>query len=118
MNALLVRAPFRCLRGFLILAHVLALLALLLPSARAQLYTQTQTLAAVPEPPDQFGFGVAAGGDTLFANASGGPYYFFTRSGNEWVFQHTFSPATGGSRDLDGDTLVLGRKIYQRTGNE
>src|SRR3954462_8081869 len=107
-----LRTPFRGHRGFLILANVFALLALLLPAARAQLYTEKQTVPTDTGTDDSFGWGVAAGGDTSAVGASNARVFIYGRSGNTWTLQQTVTAR--GEFGLDGNTLVNGSEIYER----
>jgi regulation of enolase protein 1 (concanavalin A-like superfamily) len=120
MNALLVRTPFRCLRGFWSSLIVIAGLGLL-SAAQAQqgLYSNTYSFSR-----SESGFGrvVAVTGETILVGygdgeAAGGKVFEYGRGGQGWIELQSFLiPAWGVFRGND-DTFVAGNRIYGRTGN-
>lgn len=103
-------------RFFVLIA---ALAALLLPGiAGAQLYTESQTLTGGFEPAERFGSGVAVSGDTLAVAAlTDRAVHVFVRNGGTWTLQQTIPGdyyGFNGPIALDGDTLVIAGKIYER----
>jgi regulation of enolase protein 1 (concanavalin A-like superfamily) len=116
MNASVLRAPLRRLRGFLILVSVLTFFALQLP-LRAQLYTESSPLPNV-------GSYVAMSGDTLVGAGEGYiPQHqdvqtwttsVWVRGPSGWTRQGDLQ-YRGGDVAINGDTIVIGDKIYARS---
>jgi regulation of enolase protein 1 (concanavalin A-like superfamily) len=89
--------------------------------ARAQLYTDTQTLFGDPNTAEYFGYYVAASGDTLVVSTSSNKrIYVYVHTPAGWVLQQkiaaNYSDQSFGRIAIDGDTLVAGNEIYVRSG--
>ena len=81
---------------------------------------------------DQFGWAVAVDGDTVVVGAhaldvgdetNSGAVYVFTKSGSTWIQAAKLTPTVpeayaffGGSVALDGNTLVIGSRLYDTGG--
>jgi regulation of enolase protein 1 (concanavalin A-like superfamily) len=123
-----IRIPFFLSTGGKFLAVLLAaaLAAFFASAARAQLYTEATSIhGALPggegSPPERFGFGVAADGDTIVVSTPTGPLfgnvraYVFVRGATGWVKQQDMGFPTANVA-IAGDTLVGGGVIYIRSG--
>lgn len=91
------------------------------PTARGQLYTETNTLFGDANTAEYFGYFVAASGDTLVASTSSNKrVYVFVRSGTGWALQQKltapYSDFAYGQVAVDGDTLFAAGVVYVRSG--
>jgi hypothetical protein len=96
-------------------------LALVTPSAFAQLYTHVTKLASQVQY-DYFGAYVAVSGDTLAVSTSSNRrIYIYTRTATGWSLQGQINTTgnnfSDGQVSIDGNTLVAGDQVYVRSGS-